>query len=304
MQQSPKNKIIQEAWELIKDDINLKKMYFIPGLLSILFLTILLVYQSIYTYVVIFHQKEKALEIILAFFHSHYAIQIIILFIIFLVIYIFLSPIFEWWLIRYIFKKSEWKAITPWEALSLGVYKFFPLFKYSNLFSEFKFISVFNGYLFIIRMFDGQYINIITYVFIVLFILSSMINIVVIYAKYIIVIENKNVYKSLAKSMKLTVVTFATTLKLYFIMFILNTRVIINFVIFLAFPMSIITLLTIITSKIFLTITIILLSIIFIIFIFFLWYLTWTLEVFKNAIWFFAYKNATIKLHKIEEETK
>ena len=67
-------------------------------------------------------------------------------------------------------------------------------------------------------MFDGQYINIITYVFIVLFILSSMINIVVIYAKYIIVIENKNVYKSLAKSMKLTVVTFATTLKLYLLL--------------------------------------------------------------------------------------
>ncbi len=304
MNENPKNKIIFQAWELIKDDINLKKMYFIPGLLSIVFLTILLIYQSIYTYVVIFHQKEKALEIILWFFHSWYAIEIIILFLIFLIIYIFLYPIFEWALIKYIFEKSQNKDINPWDALSLWIYKFFPLFKFSNLFSEFKFISVFNWYLFIIRMFDWQYINIISYIFLILLLLSSMINIIVIYSKYIIIIENKNVFESLAKSMKLSIITFATTFKLYLLMFILNTRVIINFLIFLAFPITVITLISLITSKIFLTITIIILSIVFILFILFLWYLTWTLDIFKNAIWFYAYRNALIKLHKLEKEEK
>jgi hypothetical protein len=95
MSQNVKHKIITEAWELIKDDIALKKMYFFPGLLSIVFLTILLVYQSIYTYVIIFHQKEKALEIILNFFHSSYAFEIIIIFLVFIIIYILLLPIFE-----------------------------------------------------------------------------------------------------------------------------------------------------------------------------------------------------------------
>ena len=302
MYQNTKNKIIHQAWELIKEDISIKKMYFFPGLLSIVFLTILLVYQSIYTYVVIFHQKEKALEIILNFFHSSYAFEIIILFLIFVLIYIFLSPIFEWALIKYIFQKAENKKISTWEALSLWFYKFFPLFKFSNLFSEFKFISVFNWYLFIIRMFDWKYIEQISYIFLVLLFLASMINIIVIYAKYIIVIENKWVFASLAKSMKLAIATFATTFKLYLLMFILNTRVIINFIIFLAFPVTIITLISLITSKIFLTITIVILSIIFLLFIAFLGYLTWTLEVFKAAIWFYAYKNASIKLKKLNQE--
>jgi hypothetical protein len=151
-------------------------------------------------------------------------------------------------------------------------------------------------------MFDGKYIEQISYVFLVLLFLASIINIIVIYAKYIIIIENKEVFESLAKSMKLSIATFATTVKLYLLMFILNTRVIINFIIFLAFPVTIITLITLITSKIFLTITIVLLSIIFLLFILFLGYLTGTLEVFKTAIWFFAYKNATIKLKKLDQE--
>jgi len=302
MSNNPKNKILLEAWNLIKDDISLKKMYFIPGLLSIVFLTILLIYQSIYTYVVIFHQKDKALEIILNFFHSNYAIEIIIIFVIFILIYLLLSPIFEAALIKYISKKSKNEEITPWEALSLGFYKFLPLFKYNNLFSEFKFISVFNWYLFIIRIFDWKYIKEISYVFLVLLILASLINIIIIYSRYIIVLENKQVFNSIAKSTRLSIATFATTLKLYFLMFILNTRVIFNFIIFLAFPVTIITLISLITTKIFLTITIIILSIFFITLILFLGYLTWVLEVFKTAIWFFAYKNAINKLHKIDKE--
>ncbi len=302
MENNPKNKIIKQAWYLIKDDINIKKLYFLPGLLSIIFLTILLVYQSIYTYVVIFHQKQKALEIILNFFHSQYALTIIIAFFIFLLIYFLITPIFEWACIKYIFYKSEKKDISIWEALSLWIYKFSPLFKYWNLFSEFKFLSVFNGYLFTIRFFDWKYIKQITYAFLILWLISIILNIFIIYSKYIIVIENKKVFESVSKSFKLAIITFYTTLKLYLLMFILNIRVIINFLVFLLFPITIISLIWIITSKIFLSITIIILSIIFIIFVLFLWFLTWTLEVFKNAIWFFAYKNAIIKLNKLEDK--
>jgi hypothetical protein len=49
-----KEKIIIPAWLIIKNDYKIKKFYLFPGLLSIIFLTILLVYQSIYTYVELF----------------------------------------------------------------------------------------------------------------------------------------------------------------------------------------------------------------------------------------------------------
>jgi hypothetical protein len=48
-----KREIILPAWKVIALDSKIKKMYFIPGILSILFMTTVLVYQSVYTYVII-----------------------------------------------------------------------------------------------------------------------------------------------------------------------------------------------------------------------------------------------------------
>ena len=73
-----KEKIILPALELIKNDNKIKKYYFIPGLLSIILLSVLLVYQSIYTYVIILGKREEALEVILEFFHNAYIVEAII----------------------------------------------------------------------------------------------------------------------------------------------------------------------------------------------------------------------------------
>jgi len=90
-----REKAIIPAWNIIKNDSKIKKFYIIPGLLSIIFLTIILVYQSIYTYVEIFGKKEEALIVILKFFHSDYVFEILITGIIFLIVYFLLIPIFE-----------------------------------------------------------------------------------------------------------------------------------------------------------------------------------------------------------------
>ncbi len=53
-----KEKIILPARKTIRDDSKIKKFYIFPWLLSIIFLTALLVYQAIYTYVVIFWNNQ------------------------------------------------------------------------------------------------------------------------------------------------------------------------------------------------------------------------------------------------------
>jgi hypothetical protein len=90
-----KEKIIIPAWNIIKNDHKIKKFYFIPGLLSIIFLTAILVYQAIYTYVIIFDKKDDALVVILNFLHSGYAFEIITTTIIFIIIYLLITPVFE-----------------------------------------------------------------------------------------------------------------------------------------------------------------------------------------------------------------
>lgn len=284
-----KEKVIVPAWDIIKNDSKIKKFYILPWLLSIIFLTVLLVYQSIYTYVIVLGKKEEALVIILKFFHTSYLFEIIVSAVIFLIIYVLLIPIFEWGLIRYIHCKANDKNMSTSEAFGQWLYKFAPLFEYNNIFSEFKLMSILNGYLFTIRFVWIEYISSISYTFIVLFFLWMLFNILLSYSKYVIIIDNKNVFKSIWTSAKITILNPKRTTKLYFLMFLLNLRVIFNFIIFLSFPIIMVVAIWLITTKIFLVVAITILTILFIIFILALWYLTAVLEVFKTAIWYYAY---------------
>ncbi|MCD5385127.1 hypothetical protein LRZ95_00480 [Candidatus Gracilibacteria bacterium] len=284
-----REKIILPSWELIKNDTKVKKFYLFPGIISIIFLSVLLVYQTIYTYVELFGQKEQALEIILEFFHSNYVVEILIGSIIFLIIYFLLIPIFEGGLIKYIESKDLKKEFTTSEAFGQGVYNFFPLFEYNNLFSEFKIISILNGYLFTIRFIGVEYIKHISYIFIILLILGIILNILFVYSKYIIVLNKKNVFESIGISSKITILNIKRTTKLYFLILFLNMRVVFNFIIFLSFPIIIVIAISLITTKIFLIMAISIIILLFIVLILILGYLSAVLEVFKTAVWYYAY---------------
>jgi len=294
--------IIDKAWNIIKEDIKIKKFYFIPWIISIIFLTIILVYQVIYTYVVLFDQNDKALKIILDVFHSKYFFEFIIVWLIFLLIYIILVPIFEWSLIWYLAKKEENKDFSLGDSMWNWIYRFLPLFEYSNIISQFKFISIVNIYLFCLRFIGTDYILFTSYVFLFILFISVIINVLFAYCKYEIVLNNKKALDSISSSIKIAILNLPTTIRIYFFMFLVNIRIIINFLVFLFFPIIIATAITYITTKIFLLITVIILSIIFLIFIVILWYLWWVLEIFKTAIRYYAYVEWKKKLDELWEK--
>ncbi|MDP5039226.1 MAG: hypothetical protein NWP80_02165 [Candidatus Gracilibacteria bacterium] len=292
--------IIQKSWDLVQSDSKIKNFYFFPGVISIIFLTYILVYQVLYTYVTLFNQEDKALQVFLDVIHSNYITEIVIGSVIFLIIYIFMMPIFEGTLISYISKKSDDEYVSISESFGNGIYKFFPLFEYSNIFSQFKFITLLNAYLFCFRFIGLEYVSILNYSFLFLLIISTIINIMFVYSKYEILLKNKKALEAITESTKISILTIASTTKLYFFMFLLNLRVIINFLVFLIFPLLIIFALSYITTKIFMIITIIFLSIIFLILIIFLGYLGGVLDVFKTSIWYHAYIEGKKRIKEVE----
>lgn len=292
--------IILKARELVNTDNKIKKFYFIPGLISIIFLMFLLVYQVIYTYVELFHKQDKALSVLLSIFHSEYFTWIMIVIVIFILIYIIIMPIFEWSLIWYISKKETAETqVSISDSLWKGLYRFLPLFEYGNIFSQFKFLSMINSYLFCLRFIGVEYITLLNYVFIFLLWVSSIVNILFVYCRFEIVLNNKKALESLSNSIKIAILNFATTTRIYFFLFLVNIRVILNFLVFLFFPILIASALTYITTKIYLVITIGFLSIIFIILIWVLGYLWWVFEILKTAIWYNAYKEGKEKLEEL-----
>lgn len=303
MTENLKKDIILKAWDLVNHDIKIKKFYFIPWLISIIFLMFILVYQVIYTYVILFHQQDKALNFILNIFHSWYLTEILIVWGIFLLFYVIIMPIFEWALIWYLSKKETIETeVRMSDAVWWWLYRFLPLFEYWNIFSQFKFISMINIYLFILRFIWVEYITSLSIIFGILLIISSIINILFAYSRFEIVLNNKKALESLSESMKIALLNIWTTTRIYFFMFLVNIRIILNFLVFLFFPIIIASAITYITTKVYLLVTVLILSIIFLVLIVILWYLWWVFEVLKTSIRYNAYIEWKKKLSEIWEK--
>lgn len=297
--------IILPSWEVIERDAKVKKFYFLPGILGIIFLTAMLVYQSVYTYVVIAGKKNEAFQLILNFFEKDYFFEVLIVAGIFLLLFVFLTPIFEWGLIKYIHNRDEsWPdaTISTSDVFWVGLFKFLPIFEYDQMFNKFKLISILNFYLFTIRIFDGQYIKETSYVYWIIFFLSIFFNMFFAYSKYEIVLGNKKVFESIGTSAKITILNLKTTVKLYFLILILNLRVILNFILLLLFPLLIAFAIGYFSTQIFLFITIFVLSVLFVALIGFLSYLSAVLEVFTTSLRYYSWKHSKNKLNDVEEK--
>jgi len=284
-----KDKILLPSLEIIKHDSKIKKFYFFPGIISVSFLSITLVYQAIYTYIVLLGRKEDALEVLLGLFHSEYIIYILIWGLVAFIIYVLMVPVFEWALIRYIHQKDSWNA-SRGDSLWFGIYRFAPLFEFNNMVSIFKFVSILNAFLFILRFVGMEYFWTLSVFFLIAFIFSIFIGIFTAYARYEIILWNKWAFEAIGSSARLALLNIKTTLRLYVFMFIMNLKVILNFLVFLGFPLIWVSIAGLISSQIFNVIAFIILWIVFILFIVILGYLNAVLDVFRTTIWYRAYK--------------
>ncbi len=285
-----KNDIIIPAWELINTNQKIKTFYFFPSIFSVLFTSIIITYQFIYTYVIIFWKQQDFFQYLLWVFHSKYFVEIIIVVLVFFILYYLTIPIFESWLVKYIDQENNKSRISTIDAIWYWITKFLPVFEYNNIFSEFKIFFVFTSYLFLIRFIWVEYIYYINIAVIIYLFIATIVNVLFSYTKFEIILNNERVFKSAWISKQISIINLKTTIKLYLLMFFINIRVLINFLVFLFFPLLFVLAITYLTSKFFLTIAIIIITIIFIFFILFLSYLTAVFDVFKVSIWYYAYK--------------
>lgn len=287
--------ILNPSLKLIRSDYKIKRFYFFPWLMSVIFISVLLVYQAIYTYSILLGKEDITLKIILNFFHSQYVSEVLIASSIFIVLYIILIPIYEWSLIRYIDKLSSWDASRS-DSFGHGIMRFAPLFEFNNIFNMFKFMSIVNGFLFALRFLGIEYASFLIIVFFIAFLFSIILNILIAYARYEIVLEWKWVFEAIWVSSQIALLNIKTTIRLYIFMFIMNIKVIVNFFIFLIFPILSAFIIGFISSQIFITLIFIILGLIFLFLICMLGYMAWVLEIFTTAIWYNAYVEGRKKL--------
>lgn len=90
-----KESIVLSAWELITKFHSLKKLNFIPSFIGMLWLFLILAYQAVFTYVIIFKKKDQFFEALIQFVHNDYFTEVIITIGVIFLLYMFLAPLTE-----------------------------------------------------------------------------------------------------------------------------------------------------------------------------------------------------------------
>ena len=291
-----KKEIIAPAWELINDDSKVKFYYFFPCFLSTVYYMIMLTYQFAYTYVSFSDQQQDFFQMIVDYFSEKNIVEIILVIVVFFAIYMLSTPIFEAWLIHYIDQRKKYNRISTIDALWFWTTRFMQLLSHNSIFTRFRFFFVFTSFLFVLRFvwFDTlgenpNYLKYILFIFVFYVIFSLFINLLDTFSKYEIIINNSQPTKSFWISKQIFILNLKLNSKLFYRMTLFQLLVVVNFLLFLFFPIIFAFLVSFITSQIFRAIAIILVLVLLACFLLFLSYWRAVLSVFKTAVWYYAY---------------
>jgi len=217
-------------------------------------------------------------------FWEHFFILILIAFVMILILYFFLPPIWEWALINYLdTKKSIWSCMWKW---FVNFFKMFELHGFLSLFS-FLFFFIVISRIYVFDMLDSTFI--LPLIFIWLFFVLFF-NFTLFYAKYLIVLEWFDVFDSIKESVKLTFLNTKQTIKYFIIYLLLYIRYIINILIVVWIPLLV---LYIFLKTDVANIQFVKYAIFFIMFLLFFLvaYVNWIVEAFFIAMWYEIFKN-------------
>lgn len=286
-----KNNIILPSYELAHNASVIKKFNFLPSLLSTIYLSVIVLYQVSYTYIIVFQKKDEFFAWVINFFHSSYVLEVIIWIIIWFLLYLLIQPIAEAWIIVLIegyLKKDENKySISHWFAQ--GVLNFLPLFEYHNFMWLFRLLSIITFYFLLLRIFGHSYAVFISIVMFLYLALAIVVNLLFAYTKFFIIFEKKHVFEAISLSTHLTLSSLEITSKLYYTLFLVYARVLLTIILFTIFPIIFSALFAYVTSRIYFMAWLIIIWIFLLAFLLFITHLNSVLEIFVESLWYKAY---------------
>lgn len=272
---------------------SLKKLNFFPSLIGMLWLLLIIIYQAVFTYVIIFQKKDVFMEFLLNTVHKDYFGEVIIFLISIFALYLFISPLTEGGIIEMIHsyrKSGGTKVHRTFQGIFDGFRHFLPLFEAHNLIAIFRPLTIITFYIMLLRLFGVWYFAPISYLMLTYLIFAFFLNMCFAYTKFFIIFEHKPVIGAMSASTNMAMRHIGVTMRLYSTMILLYLRTLLVALIFLGIPFaisSIVAFFTIVTVKIIFLVIFGLISLgLFIIIV----HLNSTLEIFIEATWYEAYQ--------------
>ncbi len=204
-----------------------------------LWLFLILLYQLTFTYIIVFHQKDKFIQLISDFVHKDYFSEVLIGLAAIFLLYMILAPIAEGGIIEMIhsYRKTNGEKVRrTFQGIFDGLRHFLPLFEAHNVVSIFRPLSIITFYIFLLRIFGTVYLVPISYLMGGYLIFAFFLNMCFAYTKFFIIFEHKSVVPALAASTSMAVRHIGITMQLYYTMVLLYLRTIIVALFFLVIP--------------------------------------------------------------------
>lgn len=287
-----KEDIVIPAWEVASQSSGIKIFNFIPSLLATIYLSLILLYQVAWTYINIFNLKDEFFSVIIDFVHTSYFGEVVIGFIVFFLLYIFVSPIAEGGVVSLI--DAECRGADDREksinyGLGRGFKYFLPVFEANNITALFKLLSIITFTIFLIRLLGVEYLGFIFSAMGLYFLLAILINIFLAYTKFFIILEQKKAFDAIVASATMALDNLGITFKLYLTLILVYVRTLLTVLFFILLPFLISAIFTFITISSIKFIFLGLLGIFILIFLVFVSHLNSVLEIFVETLWYRAY---------------
>ncbi|HRI36154.1 MAG TPA: hypothetical protein PK765_03695 [bacterium] len=296
--------VVEEAWEILTNEPNMKRFNFFPSILSTIAIGEILLYQIAFIYVQIFGLSHDFFDRVLGVVEDVHGKTIWGYVAAFVLVYALIAvavPIFQGGLLALIDKniriaRGELPTSTERRehfysyALSRGFIKFFPVFELNNIMIPFSLVSILIMYSWGLRIFGMESIWIISVVMGIYLLVSITANILFSYSRFFIIFEDKSPFEAIGASIEMALDNLSETFELYFTVFLLYLRTFFTALIFLVFPFLIFAALSYLSIGLVRTVGIGLLILVFLFFIGLIAHLNSVVEIFTQTVWYNTYR--------------
>jgi len=239
--------IVRKAWQITQ--VHLKKLIWygaVPSFFTVLVSSVYMAYQyhafktsalfSDTTEAHVFDTAKTGWE--LASGHVALTIILIILAIIVIFCYVILPPIFNGTLIQAIMRIHKFEPIDG--SVEVGVRRFFPMFEFGILTGSFSITTLFTESSFILRWWGESIFFVTLPILLFIAVVGIIVTFLFTYSEYFIVLKGLPLVKSVIESSVLVISNLRRTVLIFILMLLISVRIILNVLLVLIIPMSIV----------------------------------------------------------------
>ncbi|MBU1992592.1 MAG: hypothetical protein ABH856_02970 [Patescibacteria group bacterium] len=210
-------------------------------------------------------------------------------------LYLTLPTLFQCATIQFIARRRNKQDVTLGDGMKHGIFSFLPLIEYHAIIKIFGFFWLLTESAFILRNLGVDAFRMVGAIFLIVFLFGLLLSLLFTYTPFYIVIDRKEVMRSVVASSKLVILNLTHTFLVTILMVIIGLRIVVQLVIVLSIPAIILFFGGYLATTVLAGAGYIIGGVLGFIALLFAIYFAGIIEIFANSVWVFTFLEITEK---------